>query len=80
MLSAALTGIGNSVGNRLDLLEAYDPGTDAWTTKAPMPTGRDGLGVGAINGILYAVGGHSDGPVPSPAEGVFWTTLEAYHP
>jgi len=29
----------------------------SWTTKAPMPTARDGLAAGVINGILYAVGG-----------------------
>ena len=38
-------------------VEAYDPATDIWTTKAPMPTARYDLGVGVINGILYAVGG-----------------------
>jgi hypothetical protein len=28
-----------------------------WTVKAPIPTPRDGLAVGVVNGILYAVGG-----------------------
>src|SRR5207249_11155416 len=30
---------------------------DCWTPQAPMPTARTGLGVGAIGGLLYAVGG-----------------------
>jgi hypothetical protein len=29
----------------------------SWTTKASMPTARDGLAAGVVNGILYAVGG-----------------------
>src|SRR5439155_1743870 len=46
----------------LATVDAYDPVTNTWTPKAPMPTARAALGVGAINGILYAVGGGgSDG-------------------
>jgi N-acetylneuraminic acid mutarotase len=41
----------------LSTLEAYDPATDTWTTKASMPTPRDGLSVAVVNGILYAIGG-----------------------
>lgn len=29
----------------------------SWTTKAPMPTAREGLAAGVVNGILYAIGG-----------------------
>jgi N-acetylneuraminic acid mutarotase len=61
---------GNNSG-ALATVEAYDPATDTWTTKAPMPTARTLLGVGAINGILYAVGG------VNPA-GLM--TVEAYDP
>jgi hypothetical protein len=31
-------------------LEAYDPASDTWTTKASMPTATYGFGVAAING------------------------------
>jgi len=44
----------------LDTVEAYNPATDTWTTKAPMPTVRATPGVGVVNGILYAAGGNSE--------------------
>ena len=45
--------------NPLSTVEAYDPATNTWTTDASMPTARDGLGAGVINGKLYAVGGEN---------------------
>jgi len=42
-------------------VEAYDPNTDTWTTKASMPTARWGLGAATVNGIVYAVGGQGSG-------------------
>ena len=42
----------------LATLEEYDPATDTWATKAPMPTARGRLGLAAArNGKLYATGG-----------------------
>jgi N-acetylneuraminic acid mutarotase len=38
-------------------VEAYDPVSDTWSAKNPLPTARGLLGVGVVNGILYAVGG-----------------------
>jgi N-acetylneuraminic acid mutarotase len=35
----------------------YDPSKDQWSTGADMPTPRSGLGVAAVNGLIYAVGG-----------------------
>jgi N-acetylneuraminic acid mutarotase len=49
-----------------------------WTTKAPMPTPRSHLGVGEVNGILYAVGGFKARPDPSIDP--FVATVEAYDP
>jgi N-acetylneuraminic acid mutarotase len=41
----------------LSTVEAYDPATDTWTAKAPMPTRRESFGLAAANGKLYAIGG-----------------------
>src|SRR3569832_152181 len=40
-----------------------------WSTKASMTTARVSLGVGVVNGTLYAVGGHN---------GEALTSVEAY--
>ena len=52
----AVGGVGTD-GTMLGTLEAYDPVTDAWTTKASLPVERYWPAAGAINGILYVVGG-----------------------
>ena len=58
--------------NMLDILEVYDPATDAWTTQAPMHHARHGGGSAVIGGKLYAVGGR----IP----GIDVDTLEVYDP
>jgi hypothetical protein len=55
------------------IVEAYDPATNTWTTKAPILTARYGLGAGVVNGVLYAVGG-------SGYSGSYLATVEAYDP
>jgi N-acetylneuraminic acid mutarotase len=50
-------GGGSVETGALGTVEAYNPSTNTWTTKAAMPTPRDGHAIGVINGILYAVGG-----------------------
>ncbi len=41
---------------------AYEPDTDTWTPLADLPTPRDHLGVAAVDGLVYAVGGR-DGTI-----------------
>src|SRR2546421_249104 len=48
-------------------------GSGSWTTKARMPTGRYLLGVAAVNGTLYAVGGFN-------GAGDYVATVEVYDP
>ncbi|MGH7062687.1 MAG: Kelch repeat-containing protein [Stellaceae bacterium] len=38
-------------------VEAYDPATDKWQERAPMPTARNHFFAGAVNGKIYAVDG-----------------------
>jgi N-acetylneuraminic acid mutarotase len=74
----AVGGYGDYPYDPIATFEVYDPnggpgGTWVTKTTTPMPTARSSLGVAAINGILYAVGGQS-------TPGTYLATLEAYHP
>jgi N-acetylneuraminic acid mutarotase len=57
----------------LHTVEEYDPTTNTWTTKADMPTGRAVLAAAGVNGIVYVMGGSTDGCNGS-------TVMEAYDP
>jgi N-acetylneuraminic acid mutarotase len=52
----------------VNTVEAYDPATDSWSTKAPMSTLRIDAGASAIGGIIYVAGGNNS------------AALEAYDP
>ena len=54
------------------LVEQYDPATNAWSAKAPKPTGVSNIGAGVIGGSIYVPGGYNG----SSAVAV----LEAYNP
>src|SRR5437764_13642946 len=54
-------GVGSGGVGGIAAVEAYDPATSTWTTKAPMPTARGAAAAGVINGVLYVVGGTTDG-------------------
>lgn len=58
----------------LKTVEVYDPSTDTWTTKAPMPTGRRQLAASVVNGKIYAIGGYVNKGQPGLA------TVEEYNP
>jgi N-acetylneuraminic acid mutarotase len=40
--------------------EAYDPVTDIWTEKAPMPTPMDAFGAAVYQNKIYAIGGNAN--------------------
>lgn len=70
---------GLSVWNPVTTVYAYDPTTDTWTERAPMPTARGALSVTEHDGKLYAIGGYDQKAnnaqveVYDPARNV-WTT------
>jgi N-acetylneuraminic acid mutarotase len=51
--SGPLPSTGGVVGTN----EEYDPATDTWTFKAPMPTPRDNFGIAVYNNKVYCIGG-----------------------
>jgi len=65
---------GNSGVTALRTVEEYNPATNTWATRAPMPTGRYGLALAAAsNGKLYAVGGRN-------SVNSYLSTVEEYDP
>lgn len=56
---------GRDISSCLNTVECYDPHTNKWTPCAPMSKRRGGVGVGVVNGCLYALGGH-DAPSSNP--------------
>jgi N-acetylneuraminic acid mutarotase len=72
VLDGKIYVVGGSNGSgALAVVEAYDPATDTWSTKAAMPTARTDVAVGVLNGILYALGG-------STTAGQALNTVETY--
>ena len=62
-------GYGSAYGEAgyRNIVEEYNPATNQWTVKAPLPTGEDGLvGAQATNGKIYVMGGgpHSWSTLP----------------
>lgn len=49
---------GLNVWHPMATVYAYDPASDTWAERAPMPTGRGALSVTVHEGKLYAIGGY----------------------
>jgi N-acetylneuraminic acid mutarotase len=47
----------NSVSGFIGVTEVYDPATDGWETKKPMPTPRADMCANIVNGKIYCIGG-----------------------
>ena len=60
--------LGNTGAN-----EVYDPATDQWEKRAPLPTPRDHLAVAVVNGKIHAIGGrfNSDDSENLPLQHVY---------
>lgn len=80
MAVAAVGGKLCAIGGRLrlnfrqnlDVTEEYDPATDAWRRRSPLPTARSGIAAAVAGGRIYVFGGEG-------AEGTF-VENEAYDP
>jgi N-acetylneuraminic acid mutarotase len=47
----------------LSVNEEYDPATNTWTTKEPMPTARHSFGIAVYENKIYCIGGSINGPM-----------------
>ncbi len=57
-----VTGYSTSTGRLITgANQVYDPATDTWETKAPMPTPRWLLQANVVNGKIYLIGGQNGG-------------------
>jgi N-acetylneuraminic acid mutarotase len=53
-------GLGNVLNFAITpSVEMYDPATDRWTSKAPLPVGLHHVGIGVVGGRLYVIGGYT---------------------
>ncbi len=41
----------------VDVNEVYDPATNTWATRSPMPTARNHAAIGVVNNKIYIIGG-----------------------
>ncbi len=41
----------------LGTVQEYDPATNTWRERSPMPTPRDHTSIGVVNGKIYVIGG-----------------------
>jgi hypothetical protein len=49
------------IGEGNGTTQVYDPATDTWETKTPMPTPRTQLDANVVNGKIYLIGGRTGG-------------------
>jgi len=70
---AALTFVFVIMGAALpfaaNLVSGADVAENTWTTKAPMNVARSDLGVAAVNGKIYAIGGNAEAGYMPNSEG-----------
>jgi len=59
-------------------VEEYDPATNGWRARAPMPTPRNHAGVGVVGGKIYVIGGRTGAAFISVGTNV--DVVEEYDP
>src|SRR5580704_4872823 len=76
-------GSAKGVGYEIARNEEYDPATDHWRLRAPMPRGLNHIGATALDGKLYSAGGFTSPGHHDPSDAFFsydpstdtWRTL-----
>jgi N-acetylneuraminic acid mutarotase len=58
--------------------EVYDPATNTWQTRSPMPTARNHVANGVVNGKIYVIGGRMGNAFIGRAANT--DTVEGYDP
>lgn len=78
-LIGGLEPLENGKGTRVTgLNQMYDPATNTWTNRSPMPTTRNHAMAGAVNGKIYVLGGRlGAGNIPVTTN---IDTVEEYDP
>lgn len=51
-------------------VECYDPSIDTWTLVAELSVGRASVGIGILDGVIFAVGGFCNGDVGASCKSV----------
>jgi len=59
---------GRNGSTYLSAVESHDPVANSWSTRAAIPTGRAGLGVGVISNLFYAIGERNSASVVTTNE------------
>jgi N-acetylneuraminic acid mutarotase len=62
----------------LSTVEEYDPDTNAWRTRAPMPTPRNHTAAGVVDGKIYVIGGRIGAAFIAASSDL--ANVEAYDP
>jgi hypothetical protein len=71
--SEEMTALGRKA---LNSVEAYDPATNRWEPRAPMPEGRNAMGAAlGVDGKIYVIGGSVSHSKPAPTD-----TVQVYDP
>ena len=84
VFGGAVRDAGSTVQPRLSSVEMYDPATNTWVDRAPMPTARRTMAVGTLEGRAQLIGGEVKPPTGTfPANEEYdaatdtWRTLTA---
>jgi N-acetylneuraminic acid mutarotase len=68
----------NRAARSLGTNEAYDPVSNKWTSRSPMPTARNHTFAGAVNGKIYVIGGRTSSSFITAASNL--DIVEEYDP